>query len=127
MYTYYKVNEIYYNGIMSAINTKLTEVNSKKVFSGNIKGKRKYWRNCAKAMTPGKKTFTVMHKGAKALFPIPILNILSIVPLAIGGAVYIVNIPIAPVASIFMKGGSITIPAGTAFHATVLGSNQIRG
>lgn len=122
-----KVNEIYYNGVMSFVDTKITEVNSKKVFKGDIKGKRKYWQNCAKAMKPGKKTFTVMQKAAKSLTPYPVINILSLVPLTIGGAAYIVNIPIAPAASAFMKGGAITIPLGTAFQVTFSGNNQIRG
>ena len=122
-----KVNEIYFNGAVSFINTKLSEVNSKNVFGQKLKGKRKYWQNVAKAMTPGKKTFKVMNRAAKPLLPIPIVNILSIVPYTIGGVVYIVNLPIAPIASVFMKGAHITLPANTAFIITVSGNNQIRG
>ena len=78
-------------------------------------------------MTPGIKTFKVMKKGAKALTPYPVINILSVVPFTIGAAAYLVNLPLAPLASVFMKGGSISIPADTAFYVTTSGNNQIRG
>ena len=122
-----KINEIYYNGLMSAIDADLTKVNSKKVFFNNIKGKRRYLQNCKKAMTPGKKTYKTMKKAARALSPIPVINILSIIPYTIGAAAYIINLPIAPLASVFMKGGAVSIPAGTAFYAEVSGTVQIRG
>ena len=120
-----QINEIHYNGITSVISTKIQHVNSKKIYHNDIKGRRKYWQNCAKSMTPGKKTFKAMNKGAKSLFPYPIINILSIVPLTIGVAVYLVNIPIAPVSSLFMKGESITLESGSIFEVITTGNNQI--
>ena len=122
-----KVNEIYYNGIMSVIDSKLSEANSKIIFKNDIKGKRKYWQNCSKAMTPGRKTFNAMRNAGRDMASIPVLNILSIVPFALGGAAWLVNASIAPVASVFMKGGSINLPAGTVFIITVLGDNKIQG
>lgn len=122
-----KISEIYYNNVMSSINTKISEANSKKIIKNKLKGKHKYWQNCSKAMTPGKKTFKIMQKAAKTLTPYPIINILSLVPFSIGGAVYLVNASIAPVASVFMKGGALRIPSGTVFIITVLGNNKING
>lgn len=122
-----KVSEIYFNGLMSNIDTKLMEVNLKKIYNSNIKGERKYLKNCAKAMTPGKKTFKVMKKAAKKMAPIPLINILALVPYTIGTVVYVVNIPIAPIASVFMKGGYIQFPADTTFLIKTTGNNQIRG
>ncbi len=122
-----KFNEIYFNGIMSIITTKLSEANSKKIFRNDIKGKRKYWANCAKAMTPGTKTLKIMKNAGKDIASFPVINILSLVPLALGGAIYIVNAATAPFISVFMKGGNIRLPAGTAFIITISGDNKING
>jgi len=122
-----KINRIYYNGVMSVIDTKLTEAASKKVYRSSIKGSRKYLKNCAKAMTPGRKTFKAMKKTADKLAPYPVINILCIAPLAIGSCVYIINLPIAPIASVFMKGGAVTMPAGSIFRAEISGENKIQG
>lgn len=122
-----KIDEIYYNGLNSAIDTKVTLVNSKKVFKGKLKGQRKYLKNCIKAVKPGQKTFRVMKKAANVLLPYPIVNILSLVPLTIGTTTFLVNAAFSPIISIFMKGGSISIPEGTAFYVIIKGNNQIRG
>ena len=42
------INEIYFNGIASPIKTKLCVANDKRIFLGNIKGKRTYFKNIAK-------------------------------------------------------------------------------
>ena len=122
-----KINEIYYNGILSIINTKITEVNAKRIHGSKLKGKRKYWENCAKAMTPGIKTYKIMKKTAKELTVYPIVNILSIIPITIGSVVYIINIPVSPAASAFMKGGSISLSKNTVFQIIVSGDNKIKG
>lgn len=122
-----KIDRIYYNGVMSVINTKLAEAASKKVYRSSIKGRRKYLNNCSKAMTPGRKTFKAMKKAADTLSPYPVINILGIAPLAIGSCAYIINLPIAPIASVFMKGGSITLPPGSIFRIKILGKNKIQG
>ena len=112
---------------MSVINSKLSEANSKTIFNNDIKGKRKYWQNCSKAMTPGNKTYGAMRSAGRDIASVPVLNILSIVPFAIGGAVWLVNASVAPVISVFMKGGSVKLPAGTVFIITILGDNKIQG
>lgn len=122
-----KFNEIYYNGILSLIKTRLKEVNSQKVITKSIKGKRQYWQNCNKAMTFGKKTFNTMKKAGKSLSPFPVLNILSIVPYSIGGATYILNVASSPIISIFMKGTSVNIQKDTVFILKANGNNQIKG
>lgn len=122
-----KIDEIYYNGVRSRINTKIINVNEKKVFHSDIKGKRGYLKNFSKVMTPGRKIFHGTQTFASALYPIPVINILSIVPITVGAACYLVNFTIAPAAAIFGKGGSVSIPAGTQFLIKVTEDSQING
>ncbi len=122
-----KIDEIYFNGIMSPIETKVSMANSRKVFGSDIKGERKYWRNISKAMTPGKKVFGAMQTCASVLYPIPVIQVVAIVPLTIGSVVYLVNAVAAPVISVFAKGGSVSLPAGTLFQIKTTKENEIRG
>ncbi len=122
-----KFNEIYFNGIMSHISSKLSEADSRQIFRNDIKGQRKYWKNCSKVMKPGEKTFRIMKNTGKSISAFPVINILSIVPLAIGSAVYITNASLAPVISVFMKGGTAKLPSGTVFVIKISGDNQIQG
>ena len=101
--------------------------NSKKVFLSNIKGKRSYWKNFAKATTPGRKVFGATQSCANAMSVIPILNLVSFVPLLGGAVIYTVNFAMAPVIAIFTKGGSLRIPAGSEFQIKITGDCQIKG
>ena len=122
-----KIDEIYHNGIMSKIETKVSLANSKKVFLGNIKGKRLYWHNFSKAMTPGKKVFSATQTCAAVMYPIPVVNILSIIPLTGGAVFYTLNLVTAPVVAIFKKGGSVSLPAGTQFQIKITDETKIKG
>ncbi len=122
-----KIDEIYYNGLMSKIETKVSLANSKKVFFGNIKGKRSYWKNYSKAMTPGRKVFGATQTCAAVMSPIPVVNIFSVIPLLGGVVVYTVNFAVAPVIAIFTKGGSLLLPAGTDFEIKITGDTEIKG
>lgn len=122
-----KIDEVYFNGIPSAIETKVCLANSKKVFFSNIKGKRSYWKNFAKATKPGRKFFGATQTAATAMAAIPVVNLLSFVPLVGGAVVYTVNVVTAPVIAIFTKGGSLSLPAGTAFIIKVCSDTEIKG
>ncbi len=121
------INEIYFNGVKSLIDTTLSQANSKKVFWGDIKGKRMYWANFARNMNPGKKVFLATKDFAKDISSIPIVNLLSIVSIAGGSIFYVGNAVVAPVVSVFQTGGNITLPAGTEFQIKIDGNTQIRG
>ncbi len=122
-----KIDEIYYNGIMSKIKTKISLANSKKVFLSNIKGKRLYLKNISKAMTPGKKVFSATQNCTSAMSAIPIINLVSFVPITGGAVIYTVNLVMAPIISIFTKGKSISLPKGTLFVIKITEESQIRG
>ena len=122
-----KIDEIYFNGIMSPIETKVSMANSRKVFKSDIKGERKYWQNISKAMTPGRKVFGATQTCASVLYPIPVIQVISIVPLTIGAVVYLVNAVAAPIISIFTKGGSVSLPAGTQFQIKTTKEIEIKG
>lgn len=121
------VDEIYLNGVMSKIDTKINLANSKKVFFSNIKGKRSYWKNFAKATTPGRKVFGATQTASSVMAAIPIVNLVSFVPILGGAVFYTLNVVAAPVVAIFTKGGHITLPAGTEFEIKLTNDNTIHG
>ncbi len=121
------INEIYYNGVKSKIETKLSKANSKKVYMSNIKGKRSYWKNFIKVTNPGRKFFGATQTAATAMSAIPIINLVSFIPIFGGAVVYTVNMITAPVISIFTKGGSVSIPAGSVFEVKISEDISING
>ena len=121
------IDEIYFNGIMSKINTKISMANSKKVFLSNIKGKRSYWKNFAKATTPGRKVFNATKGASSSMYMIPFVSFVAFVPITVGSVFYILNATVAPVIAIFTKGGSLRIPAGSEFQIKITGDCQIKG
>lgn len=121
------VDEIYLNGVMSKIDTKISLANSKKIFFSNIKGKRSYWRNFAKATTPGRKVFGATQTASSVMAAIPVVNLVSFVPILGGAVFYTLNVVAAPVVAVFTKGGHITLPAGTEFEIKLTSENTIKG
>ena len=121
------INEIYFNGVKSFINTNISSARSKKVFFSDIKGQRSYWSNFARNMNPGKKVFLATKDFAKDISSIPIVNLLSILSIAGGSVFYVGNVIVAPVVSVFQKGKNIALPAGTEFQIKFDGSSEIYG
>ncbi len=121
------IDEMYFNGVKSQIEAKVSMANSKKVFFSNIKGKRMYWKNVVKVTKPGRKVFGSTQTASSAMSAIPILNIISFIPLVGGAVVYTANLICAPVIALFTKGGSISIPPNTLFEIKILEDTQIRG
>ena len=121
------INEIYFNGIRSDINTKVSVANSKRVFLGNIKGERSYWKNCAKKINKGSNAYKATERAADVISRYPVINILSFVPLIGGAVIYSVNLVASPILAIFTKGGSVSIPSGTMFEIKLTDSNIING
>ena len=121
------VNEIYYNGIRSNIETKLSIANSKRVFLGNIKGERSYWKNCGKRIRKGTKAYKATERVANKMSNYPVINIFSFVPILGGAVIYSVNLIASPVLAIFSRGGNVSIPSGTKFEIKLTNSNIING
>ncbi len=122
-----QVDEIYFNGLRSPIETKIMLANYSKVPFGNIKGKRSYWTNCVKSSAGGKKFYNSSKKAAKKMGDIPIIGLLSPIPFLVGAIVYDVNIIISPVISIFKKGGHVSLPKGTLFEIKFTDNTTICG
>ena len=78
-------------------------------------------------MTPGRKVFRATQTCASVMAPLPVINVLSIIPLTGGAVVYTLNLVTAPVIAIFTKGGNIALPAGTEFQIKLTENSQIRG
>ncbi len=122
-----KIDEIYFNGLASKIDTKVSLANSKKIFLGNIKGKRSYWKNYTKAMQPGRKAFKATKSCSSELGSIPVVNLISPIPILCGTVIYTLNFVAAPVVAIFTKGGSLSLPAGTKFQVKLTNEAKIKG
>lgn len=121
------VDEIYFNGVKSFVKTKICSINSKHVMFNEVKGKRSYWKNFAKDMKPGIKVFNATKNFAKDLSSIPIVNLISVVSILGGSVFYVGNAMVAPVVSLFQKGGNITLPAGTHFQIKITENSEIYG
>ena len=121
------INEIYYNGIKSNIDTKVSIANAKKVFFGNIKGKRSYWKNFGKSVDRGAKVYNATEKVSNHISKYPVINILSFIPILGGALIYCVNFVASPVCALFSKGGSVSIPSGTIFELKITQANIING
>lgn len=111
-----QIEKVIINGRTQEISGKVTKANYKRIYFNNIKGKRKYWSNLAKSITPGRKFNDKMWRTTKKLAGEGVTFIFSPFTLASGLVVYGVNIMASPVIAIFSKGSSISIPADTAFR-----------
>ena len=95
------IDEMYFNGVKSQIEAKVSMAN---------------WKNVVKVTKPGRKVFGSTQTASSAMSAIPILNIISFIPLVGGAVVYTANLICAPVIALFTKGGSISIPPNTLFE-----------
>lgn len=111
-----RIEKVIINGKTQEVCGKVTKANYKHIYFNNIKGKRKYWSNLAKSIIPGKKFNDKMWKATKKLAGEGVTFIFSPFTLASGLIVFGANIVASPVIAIFSKGGSISIPADTAFR-----------
>lgn len=111
-----RIEKVIINGRTQEVSGKVTKANYKRIYFNNIKGKRKYWSNLAKSIAPGKRFNDKMWKSTKKLAGEGVTFIFSPFTLASGLIVFGVNIVASPVIAIFSKGGSISIPADTAFR-----------
>ncbi len=111
-----RIEKVIINGRTQEVSGKVTKANYKRIYFNNIKGKRKYWSNLAKSIAPGKRFNDKMWKSTKKLASEGVTFIFSPLTLASGLIVFGANIVASPVIAIFSKGGSISIPADTAFR-----------
>lgn len=111
-----RIEKVIINGRTQEVSGKVTKANYKRIYFNNIKGKRKYWSNLAKSIAPGKRFNDKMWKSTKKLAGEGVTFIFSPFTLASGLIVFGANIVASPVIAIFSKGGSISIPADTAFR-----------
>ena len=121
------INEIFYNGVQSEIKTTLNNANYKKIFFNDIKGQRKYWKNTSKLTTPGKKVFKATKNASLTMASIPVINIISFIPITGGSIFYTLNAVVSPVIAIFSKGGNISLPTGTNFEIKLKCNSKING
>lgn len=120
-----KITSITYNGKTYQTEAKVTKANSKKIFFNRIKGERQYWKNTAKQVDKGEKFYNKTRNVSSKMSDNPILLILSPIPTIVGVAGYALTTITSPVFAIFMKGGNISIPAGSQFELKLTESTYV--
>ncbi len=111
-----RINSITTGSKTYSADGKVTKANYKRIFFNNIKGKRKYWSNVGKQISKGENFYGKTKKVSNKMSNIPIIEYVSFVPKFVGALGYGVNAIASPVIGVFGKGGSVSIPAGSAFE-----------
>jgi len=111
-----EISTIILNGRYQKINTKIIKVNNKRVYWGDIKGKRKYWKNTVAKGKWGRNVFKKTNRVSASLAKDKATVILSPFTFLYGALAGTVSTAVSPVLSIFYKGESLYIPAGTKFQ-----------
>ncbi len=111
-----EIDEFAYENTMYKINTVISKADDKRIFNGNIKGKRQYWTNVKKANSFGIRTNKKMHKVGREIGQCPVVGVLGIVPKTIGTVVATGNGVVSPFVAAFKKGAHSSIPRGTIFE-----------
>ncbi len=108
-----KVKSIILDDNIKPIDGNITEVNYKKVFFNNIKGKQKYLSSMFNSMKPGFNFLRKMTRVSGNLITDGSSAILSPFSMGLGILAATGNVAISPVIAVFHKGGSIYLPAGS--------------
>lgn len=115
-----KIDSLIYKGATHGLNAKITKVGDKKIFVNNIKGERKYWKNTLKQINKGQSFYKKTRRASNKLADNPIGIIIAPIPTLFGMGTYAINFVGSPVISLFNKGGSVIIPAGTSLEIKLL-------
>ena len=109
------IDTIILGGKYQHIETRVLKVGGKKVFLGDIKGKRSYWKNTVNKGKWGRRTFHKMNKLSADLIQDKTTVILSPFTFVYGVVLGTVSTVTSPIVSLFCKGGSVYIPTNTPF------------
>ncbi len=115
-----KINFVKLNGKTIPINGKITKANGKNIFFSNIKGKHQYLSSVNKQIDKGENFYNKSRKLSAKFASNPVGVVLSPVPTVIGWAGYAVCTIASPVTGLAGKGGTVSIPAGSAFEIKLL-------
>ena len=115
-----KINAISYNGQTYSFNGKITKAVSKKIFFNRIKGKRQYLAGVGKHIDKGENFYKKTRKVSSKMSDIPIIALLSPVPTIIGIVGYAGVAVVSPVTALGVKGGNLSIPAGSTLSIKLL-------
>lgn len=108
-----EIDELAYDKTMYKIDTVISKADDKRVFNGNIKGKRQYWSNVKRANSFGIKTNRTMHKVGREIGQCPVVGVVGVVPKAVGTVVATGNGVVSPLIAVFKKGSHSVIRRGT--------------
>lgn len=115
-----RLNAISYNGQTYAFNGKITKATAKKVFFNKIKGKRQYIAGVGKQIDKGENFYKKSKNLSSKMADNPILIILSPLPAVVGIAGYAGATLVSPLTALTVKGGNLSIPAGSSFEIKLL-------
>ena len=111
-----EIDELAYDKTMYKINTVISKADDKRVFNGNIKGKRQYWSNVKRANKFGISTNKKMHKLGSEIGQCPVVGVVGVVPKAVGTVIATGNGVVSPFIAVFKKGAHSVIRRGTIFE-----------
>ncbi len=111
-----EIDELSYDKMMYKIDTVISKADDKRVFNGNIKGKRQYWSNVKRANKFGIQTNKKMHKLGREIGQCPVVGVVGVVPKAVGTVVATGNGVVSPFIAVFKKGAHSVIRRGTIFE-----------
>lgn len=115
-----KITAVSYNGQTYPFNGKITKAVSKKIFFNRIKGKRQYLAGIGKHIDKGENFYKKTRQISSKMSDIPVIALLSPVPTVIGIAGYASVAVVSPVTALGVKGGNLSIPAGSNLSIRLL-------
>lgn len=115
-----KINAISHNGQTYPFNGKITKATAKKVFFNKIKGKRQYIAGVGKQIDKGETFYKKTRRISSKMADNPVLIILSPIPAVVGLAGYTGSTLVSPFTALTVKGGNLSLPAGSSFEIKLL-------
>lgn len=120
-----EITAISYNGQTYSFNGKITKAVSKKIFFNRIKGKRQYIAGVGKHIDKGESFYKKTRQISSKMADNPILVFLSPIPTVVGVVGYAGTTIVSPITALAVKGGNLSIPAGSTFSIKLLDSAYV--
>jgi len=121
-----RLTSMTYNGENYKINGKITKVKPKKIFFNKIKGERKYLTGIGNQIDKGKNFYNKSRSVSSKMADNPVLVILSPLPAIAGIVGYAGCTILSPVTALTIRGGNLSIPAGSTFELKLTDSVYVK-
>jgi len=122
----FKITSAQINGYNQPVNGGIVRMKTDKIHFSNLKGEHTYWKTTCKKAKWGQKKFNQWAKTSSKLASKGPAVILSPFPYLGGCVLACASTVSSPVTALLGKGGSLTIPANTAFTIKLYDDAKIR-